>query len=57
MQGVDLALIMHKLNHEGIAYTKRYLGITISSTSLACCLTYLVSLPIIQAIGDDKSKN
>ena len=28
MQGVDLALIMHKLNHEGIAYTKRYLGIT-----------------------------
>jgi len=28
MQGVDLALIMHKLNHESIAYTKRYLGIT-----------------------------
>lgn len=28
MQGVDLALIMHKLNHETIAYTKRYLGIT-----------------------------
>ena len=27
-QGVDLALIMHKLNHESIAYTKRYLGIT-----------------------------
>ena len=26
--GVDLALIMHKLNHESIAYTKRYLGIT-----------------------------
>lgn len=25
---VDLALIMHKLNHESIAYTKRYLGIT-----------------------------
>jgi len=28
MEGVDLALIMHKLNHESIAYTKRYLGIT-----------------------------
>ncbi len=28
MNGVDLALIMHKLNHESIAYTKRYLGIT-----------------------------
>jgi len=28
MQGEDLALIMHKLNHESIAYTKRYLGIT-----------------------------
>ena len=28
MQGVDLALIMHKLNHESIAYTKRCLGIT-----------------------------
>ena len=28
MQGVDLALIMHKINHESIAYTKRYLGIT-----------------------------
>jgi len=28
MQGIDLALIMHKLNHERIAYTKRYLGIT-----------------------------
>jgi site-specific recombinase XerD len=28
MQGVDLALIMHKLNHESIAYPKRYLGIT-----------------------------
>ncbi|MGB7114954.1 MAG: tyrosine-type recombinase/integrase [Anaerolineales bacterium] len=28
MQDVDLALIMHKLNHESIAYTKRYLGIT-----------------------------
>jgi site-specific recombinase XerD len=28
MVGVDLALIMHKLNHESIAYTKRYLGIT-----------------------------
>jgi integrase len=28
MQGVDIALIMHKLNHESIAYTKRYLGIT-----------------------------
>jgi site-specific recombinase XerD len=26
MLGVDLALIMHKLNHESIAYTKRYLG-------------------------------
>ena len=28
MQGVDLVLIMHKLNHESISYTKRYLGIT-----------------------------
>ena len=28
LQGVDLGLIMHKLNHESIAYTKRYLGIT-----------------------------
>jgi len=28
MTGVDLALIMHKLNHESIAYTRRYLGIT-----------------------------
>lgn len=28
MNGVDLALIMHNLNHESIAYTKRYLGIT-----------------------------
>jgi integrase len=28
MQGVELALIMHKLNHESVAYTKRYLGIT-----------------------------
>ena len=28
MQGVDLALIMHKLNHESITYTRRYLGIT-----------------------------
>jgi len=28
LSGVDLALIMHKLNHESIAYTKRYLGIT-----------------------------
>lgn len=28
MQGVDLALIMHKLNHESLVYTKRYLGIT-----------------------------
>lgn len=28
MQGVDLALIMHKLNHTSLAYTKRYLGIT-----------------------------
>ena len=28
MSGVDLALIMHKLNHESIAYIKRYLGIT-----------------------------
>ena len=27
-QGVDLALIMHKLNHNSLAYTKRYLGIT-----------------------------
>jgi integrase len=28
MGGVDLALIMHKLNHNSIAYTKRYLGVT-----------------------------
>jgi integrase len=28
MSGVDLALIMHKLNHESIAYTKRNLGVT-----------------------------
>jgi integrase len=28
MSGVDLTLIMHKHNHESIAYTKRYLGIT-----------------------------
>ena len=28
LQVVDLALIMHKLNHESIAYTKRYIGIT-----------------------------
>jgi site-specific recombinase XerD len=28
MSGVDLALIMHKLNHKDLAYTKRYLGIT-----------------------------
>ena len=28
LNGVDLALIMHKLNHESIAYTRRYLGIT-----------------------------
>jgi len=28
MNGVDLALIMYKLNHNSIAYTKRYLGIT-----------------------------
>lgn len=28
MSGVDLALIMHKLNHSDLAYTKRYLGIT-----------------------------
>lgn len=28
MSGVDLALIMHKLNHESIVYTRRYLGIT-----------------------------
>ncbi len=28
MQGVDLALIMHKLNYESVAYTKRYLGVT-----------------------------
>jgi site-specific recombinase XerD len=26
--GVGLELIMQKLNHESIAYTKRYLGIT-----------------------------
>ena len=28
LQGVDLALIMHELNHESIAYTNCYLGIT-----------------------------
>jgi integrase len=28
MSGVDLALIMHKLNHNSLAYTRRYLGIT-----------------------------
>lgn len=28
MNGVDLALIMHKLNHASLVYTKRYLGIT-----------------------------
>ena len=28
LQGVDLALIMYKLNHASLAYTKRYLGIT-----------------------------
>ncbi len=28
MNGVDLALIMHMLNHSDLAYTKRYLGIT-----------------------------
>lgn len=28
LNGVDLALIMHKLNHSDLAYTKRYLGIT-----------------------------
>jgi site-specific recombinase XerD len=28
MNGVGMELIMHKLNHESIAYTKRYLGIT-----------------------------
>lgn len=28
MQGVDLALIMAKLNHSSLAYTKRYLGFT-----------------------------
>ena len=27
MNGVDLALIRHKLNHSDLAYTKRYLGI------------------------------
>jgi integrase len=28
MRGVDLALIMYKLNHSSITYTKRYIGIT-----------------------------
>lgn len=28
MQGVDLALIMYKLNHASLVYTKRYWGIT-----------------------------
>ena len=28
MSGVDLALIIHKLNHESIAYSQHYLGIT-----------------------------
>ncbi|MCD4687207.1 MAG: tyrosine-type recombinase/integrase, partial [Anaerolineae bacterium] len=28
INGVDLALIMHRLNHADLAYTKRYLGIT-----------------------------
>lgn len=28
MSGVDLTLIMDKLNHNSLAYTKRYLGIT-----------------------------
>ena len=28
MSGVDLALIMHQLNHNSLAYTKRYIGIT-----------------------------
>ena len=28
MQGVDLALIMYKLNHANVADTKRYIGIT-----------------------------
>jgi hypothetical protein len=28
LQGVDPALIMHKLNHESITYTKSYLDIT-----------------------------
>ncbi len=28
LNGVDLALIMHKFNHESIAYTKRYIGVT-----------------------------
>jgi site-specific recombinase XerD len=28
LNGVDLVLIMHQLNHNDLAYTKRYLGIT-----------------------------
>ena len=28
LEGVDLALIMHKLNHSNLSITKRYLGIT-----------------------------
>jgi site-specific recombinase XerD len=28
MSGVDLTLIMEKLNHNSLAYTKRYLGVT-----------------------------
>jgi integrase len=28
LSGVDLALIMHQLNHNSLTYTKRYIGIT-----------------------------
>ena len=38
MQGVDLALIMQKLNHASVSQTKRYLGITNNDLKLAHCI-------------------